>query len=241
MPSLKWYNRLVHNYRIATPNGADRVQSNLGLMAPLAREGKLIQDLHFPLYVTEEERQEFRTYMAAQGIDFSRPVIVAAITTHIPHKAWSQERMTEILRLILQHTDAQIVANYGGSNERTVAMEYKKRLDDDPRFFVNVEANTLRQLCALLANSQFFFGNEGGPRHMAQAFGVPAFAIYPPGVAKTMWLPAEDRSNQGISPDDFLTPQEQEDMNYTRRFGIITVQRVWERLAPMLAEFLPKR
>src|SRR5574344_835274 len=110
----KSYNVGVHNYRIPTPAGIDRVTSNLRLMNPLAREGKLIKDRHFPLYISDEERGSFRDMMIQKGIDFSRPVITIAVTTRILGKAWDKLRMAEILRRMMKQYDAQLVANYAG-------------------------------------------------------------------------------------------------------------------------------
>ncbi|MBP3774062.1 MAG: glycosyltransferase family 9 protein [Bacteroidaceae bacterium] len=237
----KWYNRLVHNYRPATPTDTDRATSNLALMQPLSREGRLTLDPQFRLYVTEAERTAFRTYMAQQGIDFGKPVILGAVSTRIVHKALNPADMTDTLRRVLQKYDVQIIANYGGPAEKAMALRYKELLAGDPRFFVNIEAKSLRELCALCANCQFFFGNEGGPRHMAQAMGIPAFAIYPPGISKTKWLPSQKADNQGISPDDYLSQAEQEGMTYQQRFQSITPQRVWEHLDSMLAALLPQK
>jgi len=51
--------------------------------------------------------------------------------------------------------------------------------------------SSLRQLAALCANCSFYFGNEGGARHIAQALEIPSFAIYSPSASKSMYKDEE--------------------------------------------------
>lgn len=231
---LKWYNHGIHNYRIETPEGMDRVQSNLHLMEPLAAEGKLIKDEQFLLYITDQEKQDYRKYMEQQGISFQKPILLVAVTTRIPHKSWPKDRMTEILRRIIETYHPQVIFNYSGPAEEKTARDYYNALNQDSHIFVNVKADTLRQLCTLCALSNFFFGNEGGPRHISQALQVPSFAIFPPGIDKDFWLPGQSERYQGISPDDSVPPEHQIEMSYAERMSLITVEDVWAGLQPML-------
>lgn len=235
----KAYNRGLHNFRLDNPKGADRVKTNLNLLTPLGKEGELKLDRHFPLYISEKERSDFRQYMQAQGIDFSRPVVLTACATRIIGKEWPQERMAEVLRrLIENHPDVQIIFNYAGEVETAAARQLYEMLDHSPNIFLNVEAGSLRQLCALCANSDFFFGNEGGPRHIAQAFSVPSFAIYPPGIRKEFWLPGKDERYQGISPDDYVEREQQKNLSYAQRFAILTIDEVWKGLEHSYTQFV---
>ncbi len=235
---LKWYNRRIHNYRLETQPGTNRVQSNLHLMEPLKAEGRLIRDEHFPLYITEKEKRGYRKYMETQGIDLSRPVVVVAVATRIEHKAWPKDRMLDILRRMLDGYDVQLVFNYGNEDEKAVAHSYYELLEQNPRIFIGIEAKGLRELCALCACSSFFFGNEGGPRHISQAFEIPSFAIYPPGIDKDFWLPGQSERYQGISPDDSLPADKQAGMSYRERMELITAEDVWTGLSPMLDQYV---
>ncbi|MEG1580716.1 MAG: glycosyltransferase family 9 protein [Bacteroidaceae bacterium] len=234
----KPYNWFVHNYRMKEYDSDNRVQSNLRLLEPLAKEGDLIKDESFPLFVTDEERRTFRAYMEEQGIDFSRPVILAAIATRIKGKSWPKERMIEVLRRIIDQYDAQLVFNYAGEAEARMAKDYYDTLEQDKHLFLNIEAKNLRQLCALCTNSHFFFGNEGGPRHISQAFEVPSFAIYPPNISKNFWLPGNGERYAGLSPVDILPLAQQKKMTYAERMAILTVDQVWEGLNEMLKKYL---
>ena len=91
----KPYNAGVHNYRLENPSGVDRVQTNLNLMTPLAREGQLVMNPHFRLVITEEERRSFRSYMAREGVDFGRPVVLCAVTARLAERINADYRTGE--------------------------------------------------------------------------------------------------------------------------------------------------
>ncbi|MCM1313019.1 MAG: glycosyltransferase family 9 protein [Bacteroides sp.] len=217
----------------------DRISQNLMLMDPLAEVAPLRKSREFRLYVDEARKRHFREYMESRGIDFSRPVIMATVTARLEYKVWPKDRMKAILRKIMDCYDAQIIFNFAGK-EREMALQYHRELDNDARIFTNIEANSLPDLCALLSNCHFFFGNEGGPRHIAQSLDIPSYAIFPPNVAKQTWLPDEGERFAGISPDDFVPLYRQiaESMDYSQRMGLITVNAVWEGLDKMLSRHL---
>lgn len=237
----KNYSYFLHNYRIN--NHLDRLQnmvsSNLMLLQPLNIITPVNYCSDFRLYVSEREREASRNYMVTQGIDFSRPIILAAVTARQAHKVWSKEQMSVVLRKMINEYDAQIIFNFSGASEETYARGLQADMGNDRNIFTRIEAKSLRQLCALIVNCDFFFGNEGGPRHMSQALGVPSYAIYPPGPLKSVWLPdSGSQCHQGISPDDICTSQEQSEMSYQQRFELITVDRVWAGVKPMLEQYL---
>jgi heptosyltransferase-2 len=145
--------------------------------------------------------------------------------------------MKEVLRRMIDRYDVQLIFNYAG-NEEVFAKNMHQEMDFDKNIFTNIQANTLRELCALTSNCNLFFGNEGGPRHIAQAFGLPSYAIFPPGIHKSVWLPAAGTHNQGISPDDLFTCEELEGLDYQQRFDLISVEKVWEGVDRFLAGHL---
>lgn len=231
---------LTHRVDNNSDPSVDMVKRNLMLMQPLSAVAPLQLTEEFRLHVTEEHKARFRTYMQEQGIDFGRPVLMATVTARLVYKVWDKERMKAVLRRIIDCYDAQIIFNFAGK-EREMAEQYFEELGRDPHIFMNVEAPSLPDLCALLANCHFFFGNEGGPRHISQAMHVPSYAIFPPRIEKSIWLPGDRARYGGISPDDFLSAAEQDarQMDYAARFSLIEVERVWEGLKPMLDKYLP--
>ena len=115
-----------------------------------------------------------------------------------------------------------MIFNYAPGYEEEDARNIYKELGCPERIKIDIQASSLRQLAALCANCSFYFGNEGGARHIAQALGVPSFAIYSPSASKSMWLPANSVLAEGISPDDILPPEQQATLPYEERFALIT-------------------
>ena len=80
---------------------------------------------------------------------------------------------------IIQRYDAQLIFNYS-REEKAAALALYEDMGKDEHIFIDIEADSLRKLVSMLETADFFFGNEGGPRHIAQACHLPGLAIYPP-------------------------------------------------------------
>ena len=235
----KSYNAFLQNYRLNITKNVDMVQQNLQLLSPLNKIKPIELHSSFRMYVSDEEKQSFRQYMAKQGVDFSKPVILVAVATRIVGKGWNTKRMAQVLSRIVEKYDAQLIFNFGNDYERRIAEAVKEDMGNDPRVFTTVEAHNLRELLQMVANCNFFFGNEGGPRHLAHALDVPSFAIFPPHIDKTTWLPQNDGHHQGISLDDVGAREKVTDnMSITEQFDLLTVDDVWTHADKMLSEYL---
>lgn len=218
----KTYTRWSFNKRVGRIIGESMLNRNDHFLEPLEAEAPIVYSHDFKLYPTDEERRLYRQYMLSKGIDMTRPIVLVAVTTRILGKQWPEERMTCLLQRMLDTTDAQLVFNYAGEVETRQARDYYERLGRNGRVFIDVEARGLRELMALTSLCTFFFGNEGGPRHLSQALDIPSFAIFPVGVSIGEWLPMRGSRYNGIAGDD----------------QVLTVDAVWSGLQPMLAEYV---
>lgn len=238
----KAYNALLHTHRI--PIGyQDEVTNTLRLLEPLERAYPMTLVRDFRLYTTDGEREHFIAKMRQHGIDLHRPIMLCTVTARLVHKVWSRDKMVETLRRVLmRYPEVQLVFNYAGERERANAYEIYEALGCDERIFIELEATSLREMLALLSCTTFMFGNEGGPRHIAQAMGVPCYAIYPPKTSKHVWLPNPSERVQGIELRD-LDPQaaDSEELSFAEKFDRITVDAVWAGLRPMLDSSLVVR
>lgn len=235
----KGYNYLIQNYRIDNhykTDAQDIVETTLMLLDPLKKEFNIQYDPYFKLYYTEQERLTFRKYMEGQGIDFSKPVVVCAVTTRLLYKVWPMDKMREVLSMIIhKYGDVQLIFNYGDKIEKENVEKLHKELEHDKHIFTNIEANTLRELIAMLVNSSFFFGNEGGTRHISQALDMPSFAIYPPNIPLKHWLPNRSERFQGIELADInKSAAADKNLSYQQKMELIDVESVWEGLDKML-------
>jgi heptosyltransferase-2 len=233
----KWYNLFIHNHRPDTELDDDMVGCTLNLLSPLKENFQLVCDRNFSVHITQEEKELFRSKMEAAGIRFSKPVIVCAVATRLPYKMWNKERMAELLLRLLSRYDIQLIFNYTGEEEAEIAEEIRRAMKNHPAVFTNIKACDLRELSAMLSNSGFFFGNEGGPRHISQALDIPSFAIFPPKIGKRTWLPNACERYQGIEPADVSEKALDKTLSYAEKFDFITVDEVWKRLSTMLNKY----
>ena len=239
----KKYGKLILNHQVDNHNNLlNRVQQNNIFLEPLRKIADIKPSEDFRLYVTDEHKARFRSYMESKGIDFNRTVIIVTPTARQQYKVWPKEYMEEVLRRVIKEYDAQIIFNFSGDVERESAVQCHKDLGCDPHIFTCIEANSLPDLCAMTANCNFFFGNEGGPRHIAQALDIPTYAIFPPGIRKSLWQPNEGLRYGGISTDDFMPTEEQlaRKMTYEERMRLIDIESVWKGLKHALDNNIQK-
>ena len=234
----KAYNPVFHNYRTPVEGVTDEVTKTLTLLKPLEKLFDIQYERNFKLYVTDKEKEYFRIRMTEGDIDFSRPVIICAVSARLKHKIWNPDKMKSVFWKIIEKYNAQLIFNYGGKDEKNFALLLHREMDNHRNIFTNIEANNLRELAAMFTLADFFVGNEGGPRHIAQSFNVPGFAIYPPGISKAAWLPNASERFQGIEPADISHQANNPGLSFSEKFDFITVEAVWERLDPMLEKFL---
>ena len=236
----KGYNRFIQNYRPRISWDIDMEEQNAMFASPLNAVKPLCPSKGFSMPVRESDKTSFRKYMEEQGVDFSRPVVFCAVATRIPEKVWDKERMKVVLRHIIEKYDASLIFNYGGQAEEAYVRGIYEEMGSDEHIKIGIEAKGLPQLRAMLANCDFFFGNEGGPRHLAQSIGVPSFAVYPPHVGKHIWLPQNDGLHQGIEFADTAMANSGKDLPYQEKFAAITEKEVWSKVEPMLEKYLRK-
>lgn len=237
----KFYNPIIHNYRVNNKFDGirDNTQLSLALLDPLNRDYSIEKTPLFKLYYTSEEYQQYREYMASKGIDFSKPIIVCAVTARLEYKVWDKDKMKAILERIISKYDAQLIFNFGDNKEKEASKRLQTLMNNDPHIFTDIEAKNLRELIALLANSNFFFGNEGGARHISQALDVPSFAIYPPDIPLDNWLPNKSERFQGIELKDIVHDIAiYETLSYNDKFALIDVDSVWNVTDKMLEKYL---
>lgn len=206
------------------------IDHNLKLLAPLEKFKQIKYDRRMTLAVAEDERLSFKAYMEKCGIDFSRPIMLAGVTAKLENKTWNKEYTIDVLkRFINEFNDVQIVLNYAPGKEEEDAKEISKNLDSK-NVFLNISAKGLRELIAMAHNVDFYFGNEGGARHIVDASGKPTFSICSPGASKQTWIPAHNVHHQAIAPSDFATPEQLSTMTHEQKYELIKPDYVWEKL-----------
>lgn len=228
----KSYTHLVFNHRIA-PCGATEcvIDHDLRFLEPLPSV-RLSRDI--TLAVTADEKARFGQYLRSRGLSMQRPILLAGVTTKLTDKRWPLDRMAEVLRRMLAaRPDVQVIFNYAPGREEADARSLWEQLGRPRQVFIDVQARSSRELAAMCSFCAFYFGNEGGARHIAQAMGCPSLVVCSPGARKANWLPQGLRvAAEGIAPSDLASPAELSAMSYAQQYELITVEAVWQRLRP---------
>ena len=228
----KWYSSLLQNHNVAKTSGS-MVDKNQRYADALSKFGTIEKVSDFRLFVSDDELAVMRERMQSGGIDFSRPVLLVGVTTKLLHKRWNMEYMrTTLKRIMSRYPNLQIIFNYAPGREEQDARELYEQLGCPPAVKIDVEARSLRELLALCALSTFYFGNEGGSRHIVQALGVPSYAIFSPVADKSVWLPTNNVPAYGIEADSSLRIKKDSEL-----FDTITPDAVCGELFPLLDKY----
>lgn len=192
----------------------DKFKQRLALLKPLHDEGLPIQFVEeISLHLSDQERSAMRLKMDHAGLDFTRPVIAFSVSSKLDEKRWNDDSMRQLAVYCLDKYQAQIVFFAGMPHEQAQIELMHKQMGQHPDIYSNIDAPSLRDLLALLANCDLFVGNEGGPRHMAQAVGLPTVCVFSPIARRAEWLPRGSDRHQGIEWQDITPSSKQYDGN----------------------------
>lgn len=185
-PYLRWF----YNRRVPKCGPLPMVEHNLRFAAAVSSDDSRFTR-RLSLGIAEAECERMRRRMEQAGIDMTRPVVLAGVTTKLLHKEWPRQYMAEVLSDMLnRHPEYQVVMNYApGAEEQRAREVLDKITEGKERVYMQPQAGSMRELAALAANCSFYFGNEGGARHIVQAMGRPSLAICARGIRPATWIP----------------------------------------------------
>ena len=149
--------------------------------------------------------------------------------------------MAEVVRHCLQKENVQIILTPGLPYEQSLISEFRQRFPDDAPITDKVLANDLRELFAILDQCDLYVGNEGGPRHFAEALGLPTVCVVSPAVDREEWMPNEGARHRAIAWPDLLegdhpTKFEFGDETYNQLYRSIKPEHVIEMVEDVLEE-----
>jgi heptosyltransferase-2 len=226
-----------------------KIEERLALLGPLIEMGIEVKPSHdMAITVPAAIKADFHQRMINAGIDFTRPVFVFSVTAKRNFKKWRTDHIAEVAEHCLRCFNAQIVLNYGSESELEDVQGFHEKMQGNPNICTGVQTDDLMQLAALISNCQLYIGNEGGPRHVAHAVGVPSVSVFSPSTKKAEWLPSNSRAHQGVEWDDLVdkSKEEQADIHknleidseqYLELYNMITAQPVVE-LVDDVADFV---
>jgi heptosyltransferase-2 len=133
------------------------------------------------IYLTLEERLQARERVKA----LKRPLIaINPGATYGSSKRWHPQRFAEVAWKIINELGGSVVI-LGGSSEAAIAGEIAGLLaaadtlhTRDPRHLVLAGKTGLRDLAAVISESDVIVTNDSGPMHVGYAVGTPVVAIF---------------------------------------------------------------
>lgn len=234
----KKYRGFFYTHKVKEPKDAkDKVEKFLKLLDPLKKEYSLIYDNQYTIFITAKEKEIMRKRMIEAGVDFSRPVFACAVNSRRPEKVYDTEKMKIIIENLIKDLNAQIIFYYCPSEEKFVKT-FHKNLGDYVNVFSNIKTKSIRELAILLANCDLFFGNEGGPRHIAQSLDIPSFAIFSPNASKKEWLSNACERHQGVESEDI--PLYTSSLSRDEKYALITPEYVTVKIKEIYNKFVKK-
>lgn len=195
----KKYNFLIHNKRLSIDSNLNKIEEMCSLMKPLEAKFVVVNDYKLKLDVSETEKKRMTEYLVESGIDLYKPIILCNVATRDTKKQWDISKMTKVIQYIVDtNPEFQLIFNYAGEDEKKVATQLHNEITPNHNIFINIEAKSLKEFPALVSQVDFFFGNEGGARHIVDAIGKPSFALFSPGISIAKWIRERSDFNDGI-------------------------------------------
>lgn len=229
----KWYTRLVYSHLVHRFHAGDTaISHDLDMLRPL---GFSHVDGRISLYVSDEERSQWAKKLVDWGLDLTKPIVMVGVSAKLEEKKWSLEGMAYITKqLIARNDDAQIVFNFAPGQEADDAKRVYALCGNDRHIFLNVDAKSQRELSVMATFVTFYFGNEGGARHIMHAHGKPSFVVVSPGRDPRIWIPDDGVPASWACLDDLMSREKQEQYTFAEQYKLITPEYVWRKLAAFL-------
>ena len=202
----KPYTRWIYNYRVSTVGFRPMVDHILDHLKPLEKIKPITYTRSISLGITRQEKDSFRDYLQQQGLDFQRPIALIGVTAKLAEKTWPKEQMTEVIRrMIEKYPQLQLIFNYAPGKEEENARDIYQQLGCPSAVFIDVKAKSSRELAAMCDSITFYFGNEGGARHIVHAMGKPSLVVCSPHANPKVWIPVDDIKAVAIENSEATT------------------------------------
>ena len=194
-----------YNYKMKEKESLNKVDKFLNQLLPPFEEAgfDVKKDYDFKFFASSEDKEKYKKKMLEAGVDFSKPVIAFSIYSRVTHKIYPINRMKELVRHLINKYDAQIIFFFSPDQKEAI-QKINKEMENNKNIFSSIETPTIKDLVPFFENCDYYIGNEGGARHLAQGVGIPSFAVFNPSAELKEWLPFPSDKNMGVSPINML-------------------------------------
>ncbi len=132
----------------------------------------------FELNVSERRKTEARKFLAQNGVDLSKKIIVFCTgSANSPAKRWETESFAKLGDLLKNNFDAEVVLD-GAKNEVEISQAVASKMRAKP--IVLTGKTTLADGMVILSVADLLVSNDTGPAHISAALGTKTLVIFGP-------------------------------------------------------------
>ena len=242
----KWYTHKIPHVPNVSP-----MKQKLQLLRALPLPENKSKPIEFTndmqLHFSAKETDDIRTHMQQHGINLNKPIIMLSPIARVRFKLWPEGYFIELANWLLANYDAQLLIVWG-PGEHAQAQAIRDNIDESERVFCDIKSN-IREMGQLASQCAIYIGNDTGPRHIAEASGIPTFTIFSPVYSRHVWIPNPGEQHQAIDLtdilnigfDDHLLDMPMYEENLDHYFRMVTPQKVIDKLSPMLQKCLNQK
>lgn len=197
-------------------------------------------DFNINITLPRDEVSTMKKALLTAGINAEKPLIAMMVYSRRDYKIWPADYFIILSDHLINKFDAQLYFIYGPGEDIAVK-EIADRVKHRENVFTEPQTPSTRDLACLLNCVDFFIGNDGGPRHIAQAVGTSTFSIFSPLISKTAWIPDyPDPEHQAIDITDVAEVDSKDRVKFKKNlkayYAKIHPKMVIQRLDAMLKD-----
>lgn len=230
--------KLNHWSNVDWPESGNLLNAIERDLAPLKG---LIPDLNQPvstfLEVPSEKKRSFAQALKAAA----PPRLILGIGASRRTKQWPASRYGELALRWLQESKGSVHIPYLSEEQAYIDQMQITKPSRGIHFHKNL---SLQNLAALMANGDYFCGNDSGPKHMAISLGLPSVTIFGP-EDPYVWHPYDQKKHPLVFIKDLPCRPQREGMarcsiplctvEKHRCMQEISLEDVWEKLSQLAA------
>ncbi len=208
--------RFLYTRLVRPDEGYHTVLQNLEIVRSI---GVKADNLRVDFHIPDEAGRTIRSTLSRHGITEKDTVVHIHPTSRWLFKCWKDEYMAEVIRRMTGNGLKVIVTSSPSEREIRKTRHILSMVGKDAALLDLCGSTSIKELAAVSAASDLFFGVDSAPMHIAAAVGTPAVALFGPSSA-VLWGPWDNDNS-------FKNPYSMK--NGRQESGIHTVlQKDWE-------------
>ena len=125
------------------------------------------------LFLSDEELRWAKEEFKAKGLDPAKKTVLIHPTAAVPIREWPLEKFSELTLKLNQQENIQPIIICTDPEYAKI-----KNLRDDIPGLTIFHQMTVRQMVAVIHESDLVIDNDSSPSHVATAFGIPAIVLF---------------------------------------------------------------